>query len=237
MLEEFSVKAIKRILFIFNLFFALTGVVLILVGVAIKSYFTEYELFIDDRYFSASSLLIASGSIIFIVSFFGCCGAIRENRCMVLTFSILLTFVMILEFASGVTGYVLAGQTGDLIDTKVHDTLKQYPNVTDIEILWDAVQKEFQCCGIDGPKDWIDTVGMLPLSCCDGQGVLHNMTCTANSTRLYKNSCRTKLTEVVKDSTTVLGGVAFSIIAAQFLGIVFACYLGRYIRKSNYETV
>lgn len=49
---------------------------------------------------------------------------------------------MILEFASGVTGYVLANQTGDLIDTKVHDTLKLYPNVTDIEILWDAVQKE-----------------------------------------------------------------------------------------------
>ncbi|CAH1399760.1 unnamed protein product [Nezara viridula] len=237
MLEEFSVKAIKRILFIFNLFFALTGVILILVGVAIKSYFTEYELFIDDRYFSASSLLIASGSIIFIVSFFGCCGAIRENRCMVLTFSILLTFVMILEFASGVTGYVLANQTGNLIDTKVHDTLKQYSNVTDIQILWDAVQKEFQCCGIDGPKDWIEAVGKLPVSCCDGQGVLQNLTCTTNSTLLYKNSCRTKLTEVVKDSTTVLGGVAFSIIAAQFLGIVFACYLGRYIRKSNYETV
>ncbi|XP_066904024.1 23 kDa integral membrane protein [Halyomorpha halys] len=237
MLEEFSVKAIKRILFIFNLFFALTGLILILVGVAIKSYFTEYELFIDDRYFSASSLLIASGSIIFIVSFFGCCGAIRENRCMVLTFSILLTFVMILEFASGVTGYVLANKTGELINTKVHDTLKLYPNVTDIEILWDAVQKEFQCCGIDGPKDWIDAVGKLPLSCCDGLGALHNLTCTVESSRLYKNSCRIKLTEVVKDSTTVLGCVAFSIIAAQFIGIVFACYLGRYIRKSNYETV
>ena len=52
---------------------------------------------------------------------------------------------MILEFASGVTGYVLAAQTTELLNSKLNESLYRYTNVTDIKELWDAVQKEVIC--------------------------------------------------------------------------------------------
>lgn len=67
--------------------FQVTGLILLLTGILIKGFFREYEPFLDDKYFSASSLLIASGTIIFVIAFFGCYGAMRENRCMILTVS------------------------------------------------------------------------------------------------------------------------------------------------------
>ena len=63
----------------------LTGVALISVGVVIKGFYTEYQGLLDERYFSAPSLLITAGTIIFFIAFFGCCGAIKENHCMVFT--------------------------------------------------------------------------------------------------------------------------------------------------------
>jgi len=41
--------------------------------------------FTDSTLFSVGIFVIIVGGIILIVSFFGCCGAIKENRCMLIT--------------------------------------------------------------------------------------------------------------------------------------------------------
>jgi CD63 antigen len=66
----------------------ITGLVLIIVGAVIQGLYEEYSSVLDDRFFSETALLIAVGAIVFIVSFFGCCGAVKENHCMILTVSI-----------------------------------------------------------------------------------------------------------------------------------------------------
>lgn len=42
------------------------------------------ELGIDSSLFAGVDLLIAVGSIIMVLGFLGCCGAIKESRCMLL---------------------------------------------------------------------------------------------------------------------------------------------------------
>jgi CD63 antigen len=66
----------------------IAGIVLIIVGAVIQGFFENYSALLDDGFFSAPALLIAVGVIVFIVSFFGCCGAVKENHCMILTVSI-----------------------------------------------------------------------------------------------------------------------------------------------------
>jgi CD63 antigen len=65
-----------------------TGVVVLSVGAVIQGLYHQYSYSLDDSFFSAPALLIAVGAIVFIVSFFGCCGAVKENHCMILTVSI-----------------------------------------------------------------------------------------------------------------------------------------------------
>lgn len=50
-------------------------------------------------------VLIVIGSIILVISFFGCCGAIRESTCMIMTYSSFLMVMLLIKVAIGV--YIL----------------------------------------------------------------------------------------------------------------------------------
>lgn len=66
-------------------FAQITGIVLVSIGVALHGVYHQYQHFLDNSFFSVSSLLVAVGSIIFIIAFFGCCGTVRESYCMIIT--------------------------------------------------------------------------------------------------------------------------------------------------------
>ena len=59
------------------------------------------------QFFNTPVLLVVVGCIIFFVTFFGCCGAIKENHCMTITFSVLLAFIFLLELGAGIAAYML----------------------------------------------------------------------------------------------------------------------------------
>lgn len=75
----------SKVTMIRNAWFQITGIILIAIGATIHAAYSDYPHFLDDKFLSVPSLLIAIGSIIFFIAFFGCCGAVRENYCMVLT--------------------------------------------------------------------------------------------------------------------------------------------------------
>ena len=60
------------------------------IGFSVISVHDEYKNFLDHNYISAPSLMISIGLIIFCIAFFGCCGAIKENYCMLVTVSFTL---------------------------------------------------------------------------------------------------------------------------------------------------
>lgn len=47
-------------------------------------------------------ILIVLGSIVFLISFFGCCGAIRESHCMTMTYASILLIIIIAQVVIGV---------------------------------------------------------------------------------------------------------------------------------------
>ncbi|XP_063921647.1 CD63 antigen-like isoform X2 [Zophobas morio] len=159
---NWSNRVIKYVLFVFNLLFVITGIVMIAVGVSVKSYYTDYDIFLNDSYFSLPNLLIAIGSLIFFISFFGCCGAIRESWFMIFIFSILLSVIFIMEFSAGIAGYVLRDKTIDFLTEELQQSTQDYefnnPKPNPQTYMWDKIQSQFKCCGAAGPKDWIDKV-------------------------------------------------------------------------------
>ena len=67
-------------------FFAqLSGITLIVIGAVMKALYATYLDFLGHQFISVPMLFIVIGIIIFLVAFFGCCGAIRENHCMTTT--------------------------------------------------------------------------------------------------------------------------------------------------------
>ena len=60
---------------------------MVAVGAYVQYQMTDYLNFFDTNVNGPAIVLIVVGLIIFVIAFFGCCGAIKENYCMVLTVS------------------------------------------------------------------------------------------------------------------------------------------------------
>lgn len=162
------------------------------------------------------------GSFIIVITFFGCWGALKENYCLILSFSVMLFIIFILELAAGISGYVLRNDAYDLIRNSLNNSMKSYSNETQnpTTILWDDVQRNFDCCGVANSTDWSLHLkdNELPLSCCRiPPGTVGTFSCISdiNNINLNKNQgCLTGFSNYIADHAVSLGaaGVVIAVI-------------------------
>lgn len=74
---------LSRFCFFYTL--QITGIIILSIGATIQGVYHGYKEFLAQNFVTVPDLLIAIGIIIFIIAFFGCCGAIKENYCMITT--------------------------------------------------------------------------------------------------------------------------------------------------------
>ena len=68
----------------------LGGLAILVCGVLVRLALSDVinsEMVVDVNISMSATVLIVIGAIIFIIAFFGCCGAIRESHCMIITVS------------------------------------------------------------------------------------------------------------------------------------------------------
>nr|CAH7713089.1 unnamed protein product [Callosobruchus chinensis] len=204
-----SNRAIKYLMFTFNFMFVITGIILIGVGAKVKSNYSTYDNALDAKYFSLPNLLIATGVIIFLISFLGCYGAMKENWIMLMAFSVLLGVIFIFEFSAGIAGYVLRDKTSAYLEAELTETMQHYDNDTTTAIMWDTIQEEFECCGVKNFTDWENrTFGpgnkSLPISCCPmKQGVIGVFYCNAEPINPSSPTLKGETKEPSTPSSTV----------------------------------
>lgn len=76
--------------FCFDSHFQLGGIAMVVLGVSILyKYDVVLDVIKDSHAEVVPIVFIAIGSAIFLIAFFGCCGAIFESECMILTVSII----------------------------------------------------------------------------------------------------------------------------------------------------
>jgi len=244
---ETSIKCVKYSLFLFNLLFSLSGLFLIIAGGVVQAAYSQYLDFLGDQFFSTPMFLIIVGCIIFFVAFLGCCGAIKENHCMTLTFAVLLGVIFLMEIGAGVAAYKLKGQVNDLLYRNMEQGMQNY-NETGFEGVthtWDGIQHELNCCGTEEYKDWSNVTFSLnddvPDSCClsdvegCGLGVL-KLTQKEAAMKIHTEGCLDIFSFKIKNNIGAVGGLGIGIGSVQLVGMIFACYLANTIKK-EYEVV
>ncbi|KAL5005687.1 hypothetical protein ScPMuIL_016845 [Solemya velum] len=228
---EGGMKCVKILLFGFNLIFVVTAIALIAAGAYVQHNLSDYFDLIGGKFSAAAALLIAVGVIIFFIATFGCCGAYRESYPCVMIFAVLLGLIFVLEIAGGITGFVLKNQVLDGVKDLMRESEKNYKPGN----VWDKVQKDFNCCGIEDYKSWADSKAFngteLPNSCCNPVS-----NCTTTSPTLRTQGCLNKFGAWVEDHVYIVGGVGIGLAFVQIVGIMFACCLARAIKK-EYEVV
>jgi len=243
-----GMKCIKYILFFFNLVFVAIGIVLLAIGVSTKTGFTKHLKFLDPEVLKYPPyLFIAAGAIIFIIAFLGCWGSWRESHCMMITYSVLLGLLLILELAAAFSAFALEDDIERIFVKGMQDSQEKYNKTDDLgkEITqsWDAIQNEWHCCGTNNYTDWkVNNLTFIPFSCCKEDHI--GCTDSANITWstpiekagdvIYTQGCWKEAVKEVTLETIGFLGIVFAII--ELLGIFSACLMARSIRYS-YETV
>merc|ERR1719471_2429784 len=149
-------------MFFFNFIFWLMGLLLMGIGIyAIMDKWSSGEAFklntIFDVIFNIGFLLLIIGFVVFIVSFAGCIGALRENMCLLRFYSLCLLLFFLAEMTVIALGFIYPNKLTEFLENELSDQLIQsYRDDLDFQNIIDLVQQDFECCGIKGYKQWTD---------------------------------------------------------------------------------
>lgn len=240
MAVEGGLKCVKYLVFFFNFIFWLCGLALIVVGVLVQLSLHQTVMISDASASGAPILIIALGVIIFLIAFFGCCGAWKENFCMVTMFAVLMSLIIIAQVVAAVLGYIYRGKVTDVVHDSLTDMISKYNSSTpEFRDGVDALQHNLKCCGINNSADWriyTSEENTVPDSCCITETVGCGQGTMTDATKVYQTGCQEALETLLKDNIQWVIVAALVIAAFEILGVVFACLLMKGIR-SGYEVM
>ncbi|XP_060653522.1 protein late bloomer [Drosophila sulfurigaster albostrigata] len=206
-----ATATIKYLVFLFNALCALLGIGVIVVNsIALKDVANETR--------PVLIFFIVIGSIVFLISFFGCCGAIKESSCLTWMYAIIMLIILIL---SCVLCFVYVHHIDDeqLARSQLNNAWAQQKNGTDAMTFY---QKTFKCCGITGPNDYTKANLTTPESC---YAANTNGTATTSHS-VYPDGCLTKLIAFYDDALKFVRVFGWILIAVEGAAFVFATVLG-----------
>lgn len=239
---------VKWTLFTFNFIFWLFGLLLVGIGLygvvftaqdlhGLKSVKIAYIVLTD-----LSGVMVALGSIIFVVSFAGCVGALRENLCLLKLYFWSLTIFLVAELLFAIACIIFPWKSREIIESVLSKRLiEDYRESQNTQNFVDFLQREFECCGIttDGYLDWnaneyfncsttspsVEKCG-VPASCCIRQRNMTHLNSMCGygmqgkkkhevSEIINTNGCVTSIIQFLESNLYWAAGVIFGITLFQ----------------------
>lgn len=248
-----GMSCLKYLLFVVNFIVWVCGIAVLGVGIYSRVKAGDWsDLMNDASVVDAANLLIASGAIVMVIGFVGCCGAVKQNRPLLVIYIILLLLIFVLEIAGGIYAAVKKDDVIKSLQEGFQETmtnsygqaLAANKGLTD-SVDW--FQENVKCCGSTGPKSWNSTqwgadqrassvngslVALVPKSCCTTGD------CTVAATYgalkdVYLKGCISESEAFLNDHIKELVGVGVGIAFIQLIGIVFGILLCRAIGKES----
>lgn len=212
----------KVILITFNFLFWLSGVALLVLGIWVVADPTvENNLRVIEEPDGKTGMmmtkylayaLIGIGGLVFLIGFLGCCGALKENKCLLGLYLVFLILIAGAEIAAGVLGFIHKGK----IESNIGKTLdaKWNMNTTadaEIKSAISYVKEQLKCCKPDKLGDQTK----LPENC------------------KHRDGCIDKLKAWVKANAPILIGVACGFGGLEIFGIICAICLCRAVGEKD----
>jgi len=208
-------------MFFFNLLIFLGGAVLFGTGIWIIADSSSFADIVstDPMIFGAVYLLIVVGGVIFVTGFLGCCGAMKESKCLLNTFFLVVLILFLVELAA----IILAFVNNSKLDEVVLNSMEQYSHNDIIKNGWDTLQSGMNCCGYNNAADW---------AAVSVTGGLGNVGGTSSCVLLGVNQRGCK--EVISNYFIIIGGIGIAVLFVEFMAMIFACCLSRSVGKDRY---
>ncbi|KAI4877050.1 hypothetical protein NFI96_011307 [Prochilodus magdalenae] len=206
-------------------------------------------------------LMIAVGGVLAIMGFLGCCGAISENKCMLLTFFIIVLIIFLAEVAGAIVVFVFAPLADELlqkVNTQVVTLIqKEYGADTSFTTVMNNTMNWLDCCGYNNYTDFNGSPfqagqQVYPETCCishvcnsaSAQAavlchswisvMLDNIAFSSIVAKFIPKNvtgCFNALVKELEDNAVVLGGVAIGIAALEIAAMIVSMVLYNSVGK------
>lgn len=234
---------VKFLLFLFNFVVVVGGVALVVFGVLFYNGYKEYETILPDLgpYQFPPILMIVVGAVIFFIAFMGCCGIIRESKCMMITYAVFLLILLVAEIAIAVGIATHQDQMKSALEEGMLKSIDEFRTNTEVQNVWNAMQDNLKCCGARNWQDWSGAGISTPGSCCGNpvgdqgcSGRVSDGLALIKIGEIYPTGCADKIFEKLK---TEYGMYAAAVLAlVEFLGVILGCCLGARFGRKLYHT-
>lgn len=236
-------KCVRFLMFAVNFIVWVSSIAILVLGIwtVVDRPYLE-ELLGSEMYITAAYILIATGCIIFFVSFLGCFGALKEVKCMLLTYFIIVLLIFIILLIGGILGYVFKDKAQTTVHHAMMSAIKEYDSkseeLSSVTKAWDETQRAMKCCAIKNQDEWLkrnnefNSSLKIPKSCCKiDPNTEETMECQARPTESnsYTEGCFLKATKFVEQHALILGGVGISVALIMVLGLILSLVLFKMI--------
>jgi len=225
----------KTLLYILNLVLFLFGLAVVVIASIALSKTSEFGDLLTEGTFTLPIIVLIVGIFILLLGFFGCCGAKKENSCMLYTYSTVLLCLVIAQVTCGILLLVYKDSAEDFIKDGMDEAFNKYNNPKDPKFTeaLDNIQQELECCGTVGPDVYQNGTYMSNDNVADGcckdmqTGCGNGYFDHGNPEDIYQNGCY----DVIKDELLGLGlGISGLVLAAagvQLVIVILACCLAK----------
>ncbi|XP_028915258.1 tetraspanin-4 isoform X2 [Ornithorhynchus anatinus] len=226
---------IKYLMFLFNLLFWLGGCGIL--GVGIWLAVTQGNFATLSSSFpslSAANLLIATGAFVMVIGFVGCVGAVKENKCLLLSFFIMLLLVLLLELTVVILFFAYTDKIDKYAQQDLRDGLHLYGTEGNIGLTnaWSIIQTDFRCCGVSNYTDWFAVYNStrVPDSCC----LEFSDSCGLHSPGTWwKAPCYETVKTWLQENLLAVGVFGLCTALVQILGLTFAMTMYCQVLKAD----
>lgn len=236
---------VKYLLFLFNFIFWVISLVMVAIGVYARM-MKHAEAALACLSVDPAIMLLVVGVLMFIITFCGCVGSLRENICLLQIFCVCLTVIFLLQLVAGILGFVFSDKARDKVTKIINDAIIHYRNDIDLQNLIDFGQREFGCCGGVTYTDWSQNIYFncstenpsrercsVPFSCCiiTKEKEVINTMCgkgmqiaefSEAGNHIHTNGCIDKLVNWIHSNLFLLGGIALGLAIPQLVGILLS---------------
>ncbi|CAO1303130.1 unnamed protein product [Diamesa hyperborea] len=214
---------VKYSMFISNFIIFIGGAIVFVMGVwtlVDKNFLSE--LLGTNLFSGAVYVLVITSALVCLLSFFGCMGAAKEVKCMLLTYFILIFLIFVTMLIGGILGYVFREKVELTMRQEMQSTLKLYGTRRQVTAAWDTTQERLRCCGVEHFRDW---QGKIPISCCQETYGGQRKPCQDNPTlsNVYAKGCYEISSSYIRDNAAVIGGSGIAVAILMLFGMVFSC--------------
>ncbi|KAI4904221.1 hypothetical protein NFI96_031749 [Prochilodus magdalenae] len=230
-------KATKYTLFVCCYIFWVASGVLLAVGIYAK--IAKEKDVVDTLTTDPALLLLTAGSLMFVITFLGCFGALRDSGLLLKMFLGILLVILLLQIAAAVLGFIFSDMVLQRTELLMKKGIVLYREDMDLENVIDFVQKKFLCCGVDSFSDWSQNIYFnckennpsleacgVPFSCCVRQRneSVFNTMCGYDTQRreesslrgrIYTNGCLEKIVLWGKQNLLLVGGMSIGLLCLE----------------------